>query len=405
MRKLLIKAVALIITACLAGCPTPTSGGEPSGQSPAQEAAEAFRQAHAGVLAKNTDDITEGDDAAVDAALSAYNVLGAGAKALLKPETALLDDLKVEIANPGVHAAAAAFKEAHAGVLAKNADTVTAGEEDAVDAALSAYNALGAAAKALLKAEKALLDGLKVVTADPAAQAAAAAAFREAHAGVLAKKAANVTAGDKDAVDAALNAYNALSAAVKALLKAEKALLDGLKLETVYTGAHAAAAAFRNAYAGVLAKTADTVTVSDDPALDAALNTYSALNAGARALLRAEKALLDRLKLALLGVSSITITGWENEDEGLLDNLPDELYITTNQGSGGERYLTLSAAGGLTNIQWYLNGNPIDAPRGTGPSVTIDAAQYLNGFFTLGLIAKKDGVPYSWNITFTVDNN
>jgi hypothetical protein len=62
---------------------------------------------------------------------------------------------------------------------------------------------------------------------DPAQ--AAAAAFKTAHAGALGKTTATVTAGDAAIVNAALAAYEALSADAKTLLADEKALLDSLK--------------------------------------------------------------------------------------------------------------------------------------------------------------------------------
>jgi predicted Mrr-cat superfamily restriction endonuclease len=118
------------------------------------------------VLGKTTASVTTGDEAAVTATLSAYNALSAEAKALLRAEKTLLDSLKAKIdelkgsGQPGNPAqeAADAFKTNHAVALGKTMATVTTGDEVAVTAALSAYNALSAEAKALLSAEKTLLD-------------------------------------------------------------------------------------------------------------------------------------------------------------------------------------------------------------------------------------------------------
>jgi exonuclease VII large subunit len=102
--------------------------------------------------------------------------------------------------------------------------------KDAVNNALTAYNALSAPAKALLAEEKELLDGLKdkIAQLEAAANQAAAEDFKTAHAAALALTVSNAAIAHKDAVDAALEAYNGLSAAVKALLAGEKALLDNL---------------------------------------------------------------------------------------------------------------------------------------------------------------------------------
>ena len=304
MRKKLFIRIAVLFAAallCLAGCSTPHSDNG----NQAQEDAEAFTTAHAGVLGKTADTVTANDEAAVDAALAAYDALGEDAKALLGAEKTLLDSLKAKIdALKGDPAGteAAAFKTAHAGALGKTPATVTTGDEAAVNAALAAYNALGAGAKALLGAEKALLDSLKAridaLKGDPAETEAAA--FKEAHAGALGKTPAAVTTGDEAAVDAALAAYEALGDDVKALLGAEKALLDSLKakIDELKNGGQAGveANAFKTAHAGALGKTPATVTTGDEAAVEAALAAYNALGANAKALLGTEKTLLDSMK-------------------------------------------------------------------------------------------------------------
>ncbi|MDR3114519.1 MAG: hypothetical protein LBU25_03255 [Treponema sp.] len=59
--------------------------------------AEAFATAHVTVLTKTTDIVMLADKADVDAALDAYNALGADAKTLLADEKRLLDSLKTKI--------------------------------------------------------------------------------------------------------------------------------------------------------------------------------------------------------------------------------------------------------------------------------------------------------------------
>jgi hypothetical protein len=124
-----------------------------------------------------------------------------------------------------------------------------------------------------------------------------AADFRTAHSAILAKTASTVAITDEGAVDAALAAYNGLSAEVKALLTAEKARLDALKAAiTDLKAASGQDAVFRTTYGEILNKTADIVTPADESAVDAALAAYEDLSEAAQALLTAQKDLLDDLK-------------------------------------------------------------------------------------------------------------
>jgi uncharacterized repeat protein (TIGR02543 family) len=105
--------------------------------------------------------------------------------------------------------------------------------------------------------------------------------------------------------------------------------------------------------------------------------------------------------VAVITVSAgFTYTAWANEDGSLLNDVPESLVISKSL----EEDFTLSAAEGLTGIRWSLNGINIPAPRGTAQSITIEAVSYAPGAYTLGLYAEKAGIPYSSNITFTVDN-
>jgi hypothetical protein len=57
-----------------------------------------------------------------------------------------------------------------------------------------------------------------------------------------------------------------------------------------------------------------------------------------------------------------------------------------------------------SSIQWYLNGGPIGGSRGTAQSIIINAADYVNGSYHLGVTVIKGSVPYSTDIHFTVTN-
>jgi uncharacterized repeat protein (TIGR02543 family) len=126
--------------------------------------AASFRSDHAAILGKTIDTyINATDQGDLDAALSAYDILSdAKVKALLAPEKALLDALKVASnATVADLAAANSFKTNHAAILAETIETVTSNDETAVNTALSAFEDLSETVKLLLGPEKQLLDNLK----------------------------------------------------------------------------------------------------------------------------------------------------------------------------------------------------------------------------------------------------
>jgi hypothetical protein len=245
--------------------------------------AAAFTTAHAAILSRASAALTAADGAAVNAALTAYAALGADARALLAGEKALLDSHRARL---DALAEAAAFTTAHAAILSRASAALTAADEAAVDRALAAFAALGADARALLAAEKALLDSHRARISD-----LKAAAFKAAHAAILSKASAALALADETAVNAALAAHNALDAGAQALLAGEKALLDSHRARLNALKA----AAFTTAHAAILSKTTANLVVADEPAVDAALAAYRALDGGAQALLAGEKALLDSL--------------------------------------------------------------------------------------------------------------
>ncbi|HCU07975.1 MAG TPA: hypothetical protein DF480_03230, partial [Clostridiales bacterium] len=121
------------------------------------------------------------------------------------------------------------YKTAHAAALALTVGTVRVADETIVNAALAAYDALTAEAKAKLTAEKSLLDSLAdQIEALKIAAVTDAANFRIAHAAILAETVETLTVDDKDALFAARSAYDGLIPEAKANLTAEKTLLDAL---------------------------------------------------------------------------------------------------------------------------------------------------------------------------------
>jgi hypothetical protein len=104
------------------------------------------------------------------------------------------------------------------------------------------------------------------------------------------------------------------------------------------------------------------------------------------------------------GTGKVALTLWVNEDGSLLTNVPNSPIVISRS---NRDTLTIEAAN-LAAIQWSLNGTDIPAPRGSAREITFAAVSYVPGSYTLGLYAEKaqngNPVPYSINITFTVQN-
>jgi uncharacterized repeat protein (TIGR02543 family) len=65
---------------------------------------------------------------------------------------------------------------------------------------------------------------------------------------------------------------------------------------------------------------------------------------------------------------------------------------------GGNGSQTVTVTGGYTDPRWFVDG----VPAGTGPGVTVSAADYSLGSHTLSLLVSKNGVSWSKEISFTV---
>jgi formylglycine-generating enzyme required for sulfatase activity len=187
--------------------------------------AAAFKTAHNAILSKTVGDVAITDEGAVDAALAAYDSLAQMIKDLLTAEKALLDSLKAKIQE----LKAEVFKSDHSGILAKTVGNIAITDEGAVDAALAAHSGLADAVKALLTAEKTLLDNLETKIEELKAAQETADAFKATYTVILSKTVGDIVIADGTAVNDALAAYNSLSQTVKDLLTGEKVLLDSLK--------------------------------------------------------------------------------------------------------------------------------------------------------------------------------
>jgi hypothetical protein len=100
---------------------------------------------------------------------------------------------------------------------------------------------------------------------------------------------------------------------------------------------------------------------------------------------------------------SVNITVWVNGDGDILTS-GENPTISASGFNGAANQFTVSVNGAYSDIQWSLNGDPISGSQGTAQSITINAADYENKNYYLGLRVSKGGVPYSTGIQFTVIN-
>jgi len=298
MYKLFGIIVLVAVGFSMTACKDPIDTGDLPGTTP-QEEADAFKAAHATILAKNVDAVVVGDEAAVNAALAAYNALSSAAKLLVIAEKTTLDLQlgQIAILKAGeLGAQAVIFRNAYAVILAKDVEALVLADSAAVNIALAAYNALDSGVQALLTTEKAKLDQLLDRIEELEASAtpeALAAAFIEGYASIINKDLNELEIADKTAVETALDAYGHLDIAVKDQLSTEKVKLDQLKarIEVLED-----AEDFRTTYADILDKEVGTVAISDETDVANALAALEELNEPVKALLDAEKTKLEQLE-------------------------------------------------------------------------------------------------------------
>ena len=124
--------------------------------------------------------------------------------------------------------AAEVFLAIYAEILGKDIADIEIADKATVQEALDFYNnILGETPKSLLTSEKELLGEFEIKIAE----LEAVETFKTAHAAILGKTTVNIAAADKTAVEAALDAYEALSEGAKSILltSGEKDLLDRLE--------------------------------------------------------------------------------------------------------------------------------------------------------------------------------
>jgi hypothetical protein len=357
----------------------------------------------------------------------------------------------VTVAMSAIETEVAAFKSAHSVILSKTVGDIATTDEAAVNTALSAYYSLSQAAQDLLGVQKTLLDNLKTKIGE----LKTAEAFKSVHSAILAKTVENIAIVDEAAVDNALAAYNSLAQVVKDLLTVEETLLDNLKTKIEELKVEA----FRSGHSEILAKTVGDITISDETAVDAALDAYSGLSQAVKDLLTNEKTLLDSLKTMIedlkaaeefksdhsvilsKAVGNIVIADGSavnaaltahsglsqaaqdllTAEKILLDSLKAKIdtlgvgAITTLvypadaaddalSGSiivykiGGTQTQTLFASGNFDSYQWRVDG----LTRGSGKIFALNAGDYTLGAHQISLEVFLNGVVYSKFGSFTV---
>jgi uncharacterized repeat protein (TIGR02543 family) len=96
-------------------------------------------------------------------------------------------------------------------------------------------------------------------------------------------------------------------------------------------------------------------------------------------------------------VATVNIAVWADEAGNILVS---NAGLTLSRGGSGGRpsSFTATANGAYSDVRWYLDGAPLSGAQ----SAVINAADYSNGSYYLGVTVTKDGAPYSTDIHFTV---
>jgi uncharacterized repeat protein (TIGR02543 family) len=426
-------AVAALVFV-LAACSNPTDGDDGSGLSSSdQEQVDGFKndetvkEALEKPAAEIGLDVPAGDlssiEAKVDEALEEYGKLSEEAQEALAEEKAQLDAVKEKIGNVND---ARDFQGDYGAVLAKAPEDIKNQADAAailpeLDKALEEAAALPSGVKELLRDDIAVLESLKA-KADEVAGApppnpneAAAAGFRNDHAGILAKTTETITVSlaDEQAVDAALAAYSGLSSAVKALLSAEYQKLTGLKAKigTLKTSSYTITFDSQGGSPVEEIRAAEGTLVSEPAAPtrsnDIFLGWYDTANGGTEYAwphtLDADITMYAQWEFVItppqpLGTKTIIIDFNYNDIRIEGDNGSNIIYQT----SAYPKSVTLKAMNDYTDVKWYVDGD--GNPVGTGNSITLTASDYSAKRHSVTFTGKNGGNLYSQIITFTVKN-
>jgi hypothetical protein len=406
-----------------------------------------FTTVYASALALDVLSVEISDKAAVEAALAAYVLLSIDAQNELLTQKALLDSLLVEIelqediqaatnlvviaettyvqadkdqAQTFVSAlpnstektalqarlddvqdvidAVALFLSDNQSALALEVSTVQTSDQAIVDQALSDYNLLSTEAKTVLAAEKALLDSLLVEINNQIPTATQVATFLSDHSGVLALNVGTVQISDQAAAEAALSAYDVLSAAAKAELTAEKALLDSL-LVVIMDQIEAAAVDDL-----ILAlPVSGAITLDDETQIEAARTAYIALTASQESYVLNEAILISAENdLLALQTATDAVVIAENtssqmdvdEAQALVTALPNGAAKTAlqNRLNAVQDDIDVELARGI--ILNYFGSNPVVVSKLNNATAIKQAA----------FIANVNEITTGLNISVTIIN-
>jgi uncharacterized repeat protein (TIGR02543 family) len=242
------------------------------------------------------DELTLDDKEAVEAARGAYDKLTSEQQELVTNYEKLVSaEARIEELEADLAATIEAnnFRDTYAAVLSLAEDSVEISEKAAVTAAFSAYGELTEAAQNKLADEMALLESLlsKIEQLEQEVQNVIDAINAIPAVDVL-------TLNDKDAVETARRAYDNLTSGQRGFvtnfdkLVAAEAKIAELEADLAAT---IEADNFRAAHAAVLSLEEDTVKMSDEDAVSAALDDFGNLSIAAQNKLLPDKTLLESL--------------------------------------------------------------------------------------------------------------
>jgi hypothetical protein len=99
---------------------------------------------------------------------------------------------------------------------------------------------------------------------------------------------------------------------------------------------------------------------------------------------------------------AVTVAGAGSISVGFTDlgagAFSQESFVIAKSGSPASQ--TIALAGTWATVEWRVDG----VPQGNGASLTINAADYAVGGHTLLVTVRKDSVPWTKKLSFTVSN-
>ncbi|MCQ2594579.1 MAG: LysM peptidoglycan-binding domain-containing protein [Treponemataceae bacterium] len=380
----------------------------------AENEAAQWKQNHNAILSKSINSITKDDIAAIQKAIDEYGKLSPAAKNLLTSE---YKDLQNKLAKANADAKAdadvAKWKQTHNAIISKDVNSITANDLDAIQKAMNDYNSLSDAAKAKLvkeykdlqnklakakaAADKAKADAEAKAKADAEAKAKADAAAKEKTAAetaankwkkdnsaIINKNINDITANDLNAIQKAINEYNALSDAAKALVQKEYKDLQN-KLAKAKADADSANKWKQNNSA-IIGKNINSITSDDLNAIQKAINEYNALSDGAKALVQSEYKDLQN-KLAKAKADADSANKWKQNNSAIINKSASS--ITANDLNAIQKaineYNALSdGAKALVQKEYKDLQNKLALAKADAENASKDAGNTLSSSLTSG---------------------